>query len=73
MKKRKLTIARITENRLQQWAEDLGKHTATPLVLIAIGHGANKGDIVVIVPEYLPAPIGDIVSDVGRRMESEGL
>lgn len=48
---------KITEERLTDWRKTLAMHNATPIVLIAIGHGERSGEVHVIRPE------GDTPSD----------
>ncbi len=41
----------ITEARLKGWAEKLALHTATPILLVGVGHERNSGDLVICVPD----------------------
>lgn len=42
---------RITRERLDEWAQTLAEHHATPILLVAIGHDETTGQLHVCVPE----------------------
>jgi hypothetical protein len=41
----------ITKERLAGWARQLDDHTATPVLLVGIGIGPRRGQIVILVPD----------------------
>lgn len=48
------TFAEITDERLGGWAKRLKAYNATPLVLLAVGHAQNKGELTVCIPADVP-------------------
>ena len=48
--KTKASFSEITDERLGDWAKRLKASNATPLVLVAIGHEQNSGELTVCVP-----------------------
>lgn len=41
----KAQVLKINKERLDEWANDLADHHATPLITIAIGHDHHVGEI----------------------------
>lgn len=60
----------ITRERLERWGQDCVREHATPLVLIAVGHDAVAGKIVICRPEDGPtdAEIGALLRRVGKDL-----
>jgi heme oxygenase len=60
----------ITKERLFGWRKKLAQNNATPVALLAVGHGPNNGQTVVCIPEHgLPeAEIGRMLIMVGNQL-----
>jgi hypothetical protein len=46
-----MTFPEITQERFANWADKLNQSNATPVVLVAVGHEQNSGEVVICVPE----------------------
>lgn len=65
-----MTTDDITKERLHGWRKKLAQGNATPLALLAIGHGPNQGQTVLCIPENGPseAEIGRMLVMVGNQL-----
>ncbi len=62
-------IKTINAERLSKWEEDLTRDSATAMVTIGVGHGANSGQLHVYIPEDLPLDqIKKLVMAVAKGM-----
>lgn len=46
--------AEITRDRVLQWAGTLRPHAATPVILLAVGHGKDLGKVHIMAVEDIP-------------------
>jgi len=66
----------ITRERLAKWSKHFTENTATPVVLVGVGHGEHSGKIVVcctedLSDEYLVAFLTNARELVVRRLAGE--
>jgi hypothetical protein len=47
----RVQTSRITRERLDEWAETLDQAHATPMLMVAVGHDEQVGEMHVIVPD----------------------
>lgn len=61
--------AEITRARFAEWATLLESLTATPMLVIAVAHGAHSDDLHMITPDGVTdAEIGNVLARVWREV-----
>jgi heme oxygenase len=65
-----MTTDDITKDRLLGWRKKLAQSNATPIALLAVGHGPNNGQTVLCIPEdgLTEAEIGRMMLMVGNQL-----
>lgn len=65
-----MTPDEITAERFAGWRKKLALDNATPLALVAIGHGITRGKVVLCIPENGPSDrdIADMLRAVANKL-----